>query len=62
MCNDGIDLYWDDMTFHMSIIMLLLHCLHENVKKQQDILLLWLILGEFGLTYSHSLHNDDGGW
>lgn len=62
MCNDGVCFYWDDMTFHMSINMLLLHDPHYYVKRQQEILLLWLLLGEFGLTYSPTLHGNYGGW
>ena len=62
MCNDGVCLYWDDMEFHMSIMILLLHYLHDNVKRQQEILFLWLLLGDFGPTYSPAFHDNDGGW
>ena len=58
MCNDGVCLYWADVTFQMSISMFLLHDTHEEVRRQQDILLLWLLLGEFGLSI---LHGGDGG-
>ena len=47
------------MTFHMSISMFLLHDVHEEERKQKDLLLLWLLLGEFGLSI---LHGGDGGW
>ena len=48
MCIDGIHLYWTDVTFHMSISMFFLHDAHEEDRKQQDLLLLWLLLGKFG--------------
>ena len=47
MCIDDVSLYWVDVTFHMSISMFLLHDAHEEERKQQDLLLLWLLLGEF---------------
>ena len=59
MCIDGVYLYWADVTFHMSISMFLIHDAHEKERKQQDLLLLWLLLGEFGLS---NLHGGDGGW
>ena len=43
--------------------MLLLHGLHDDdVRWQKESLLVWLLLGEYGLTFFHTLHNDDGGW
>ena len=39
--------------------MFLLHDAHEEERKKQDLLLLWLLLGEFGLPI---LHGGDGGW
>ena len=42
----------------MSMSMLLLHGLHDDdVRLQQESLLLWLFLGEYGLTFSHTLHD-----
>ena len=58
MCIDDV-LYGTDVTSHMSISMLLFHDAHEEERKQQDLLLLGLILGEFGLSI---LHGGDGGW
>ena len=47
----------------MSINMLLLHDLHhDDVRWQQESLLLWLLLREYGLNYSHTLHDIVGGW
>ena len=46
MCINGTYLYWDDVTFHMSISMFLLHDAHVEEGKLQDLLLLWLLLGE----------------
>ena len=59
MCIDSVYLYWVDVTFHMSIRMFLLHDTHDEERKQQDLLLLWFLLGEFGLSI---LHGGDGGW
>ena len=59
MYINGVFLYWADVTFHMSISMFLLHGAHEEVRRQQDLLLLWLLLGEFGLSI---LHGGDGRW
>ena len=59
MCINGAYLYWDDMKFHMPMIMSLLHDAHGEERGQQDLLLLWLLLGEFGLSI---LHGGDGGW
>ena len=63
MCDNGVFLYWADMTFHMSFNMLpLLHDSHDDVKRQQEILFLWLLLGDFGPTYSPTFHDSVGGW
>ena len=63
MWQRGACFYCFDVTFHMSISMLFLHDLHhDDVRWQQESLLLWLLLGEYGLTFFHTLHNDDGGW
>ena len=59
MCINGVNFYWADVTFHMSIIMFLLHDAHQEERKQQDLLFLWLLLGDFGLSI---LHGGDGGW
>ena len=58
ICIDDV-LYGADVTSHMSISMLLLHDAHEEERKQQDILFLGLLLGDFGLSI---LHGGDGGW
>ena len=43
--------------------MLLLHDLHhDDVKWQQESLLLWLPLGEYGMLSYHTLPDDDRGW
>ena len=45
--------------------MMLLHDLYdEEMGRQQDFLLLWILLGEYGLIFSHTLHDVarvDGG-
>ena len=62
MWQQGAWLCWVDVTFYMSISMLLLHGLHDDdVRWQQESLLLWLLLGEYGLIFSHTLHNEEGG-
>ena len=41
--------------------MLLLHCLYgDGVARQQEFLLLWMFLGEYGLISFHTLHNVAG--
>ena len=41
MFDNGVCLYWAEMKFHMSFSMLLLlHDSHDDVKRQQEILLL----------------------
>ena len=63
MCDNGFRLYWVDMTFHMSFSMLLLlHDSRDDVKRKQQILLSWLLLGDFGPTYSPTFHDSVGGW
>ena len=59
MCINGAYLYWDDMKFHMPMIMSLLHDAHKEGRRQKYLLLIWLLLGEFGLSI---LHEGDGGW
>ena len=59
MCIDDVSLYWADVIFHMFISMFFLHDAHEEERKQQDLLLLWFLLGEFGFSI---LHGGDGGW
>ena len=63
MWHKGAHLYCSDETFHMSTSMLLLHDLHhDDVRRQQESFFLWLLLGEYGMIYSHTLHDDDRGW
>ena len=63
MWHKGACFYYVDETSHMSITIFLLHELHHgNARRQQEPLLLWLILGEYGLNYSHTLHDTVGGW
>ena len=64
MWHQGACLYYVDVTSHMSITILLLHDLHhDNARRQQESLLLWLLLGEYAkMIYSHALHDIDGGW
>ena len=59
MCIDDVSLYWADLTFHIPISMFFLHDAHEEERKQQDLLLLWFLLGDFFLSI---LHGRDGGW
>ena len=41
--------------------MMLLHDLYDDeMRKQQEMLLLWLLLGEYGLILSHTLHDVAG--
>ena len=63
MWHKGACFYYVDETSHMSINILLLHDLyHDNVRRQQESLFLWLLLGEYGLISSHTLHENDRGW
>ena len=49
MMYKGVGLYYVDEASHMSILVLLLHDFHfENARRQQESLLLWLHLGEYG--------------
>ena len=61
--HKGACLYYFDETDHMSITILLLHDLpHDNARRQQESFFLWLLLGEYGMNYSHTLHDIVGGW
>ena len=54
-------MYLDDVISFVSTIMLLLHSLYgEGVGRQQELLLLWKLLGEYGLILSHTLHDVAG--
>ena len=57
--------YWGDVISFMSTIMLLLYGLYgDGVRKQQELLLLWILFGESVLILSHTLHDVvgvDGG-
>ena len=47
-----------DMTLFMSIFMFSPHDLYDGgVRRQQELLLLWLLLGEYGLNLSHTLQD-----
>ena len=48
MCMDNDTLYWADMTYHMSISMVCFHGAHEEERRQKDLLLIWLLLNEYG--------------
>ena len=62
MWQQGYCLYLTDETFHMSITMLLLHEFHhDDVRRKQESFFLWLLLGEYGMISSHTLHNEDRG-
>ena len=51
-------MYWGDVIFFISTIMLLLNDLYDDgVGRQLELLLLWLLLGEYGLILSHTLHD-----
>ena len=63
MWHKGACLYYVYDTSHMSITVLLLHDLHhDDVRMKQESLLLWLLLGGYGLISPHTLHDDDRGW
>ena len=54
-------MYWGDVIYFMATIMLLLHSLYgDGVGRQQELLLLWILLGEYGLIFSHTLHDVAG--
>ena len=62
MMYEGVGLYFVDETTHMSIIVLLLHDLHfDNARRQQESLLLWQLLREYGLKFFHTHHDVLGG-
>ena len=53
--------YWGDVISFISTIMLLLHGLYVgSVGRQQELLFLWMFLGEYGLIFFHTLHNFAG--
>ena len=35
---------------------------HDDLAWQREALLRWLLLGEYGLISSDTLHDIDGGW
>ena len=54
--------HYVDMTFFISITMFSLHDLYDGgMGKQQNILLLWMFLGEQEKSCSHTLHDVAGG-
>ena len=54
-------MYWGYVISFMSTIMFLLHSLYgDGVGRQQELLLLWKFLGEYGLISFHTLHNVVG--
>ena len=58
MMYKGACLYYVYETSHMFIIILLLHDLQfDNARRQQECLLLWLLLGEYGLNFLHTNHD-----
>lgn len=58
MMYEGAGLYYVDEASPMSIIILFLHDLHfDNVRRQQESLLLGLLLREYGLKPLHT-HPD----
>ena len=60
--QQGVWMYWGDVIFFISIIMFLSHDFYDGgVRRQQELLLLWLLLGEYGLYFSHTLQHVSGG-
>ena len=54
-------MYWNDVISFISIFMLLLHELYDDgVGRQLELLFLWLLLKEYGLIFSHNLHDVVG--
>ena len=52
---------WGDVISFISIIMLFLHDLYDDgVGRQQELLLLWFFLRDYGLIFSHNLHDVAG--
>ena len=52
---------WLYGAFSKSIIMMLLHDLYDDcVRRQQESMFLWKPLGEYGLIFSHTLHDVAG--
>ena len=59
MCIDDDTLYWADVTYHISISMVWFHDAHEEERGQQYLLLLWLLLNEYGdhpITHNFLIH------
>ena len=57
----GVWVYWGDVISFMSTIMLLLRYLYDDgVGRQQELLLVLLLLREYGLIFSHTLHDVVG--
>ena len=49
---------WLYGAFYKSTIMMLFYDLFDGeMRRQQRLLLLWLLLGEYGLIFSHTLHD-----
>ena len=56
--QQGFWVYCGDVISFMSTIMLFLHSLYDDgVGRQQELLFLWKLLGEYGMILSHALHD-----
>lgn len=56
--RQGVWVYWNDLMSFISTLMLLLQDLYDDgVGRQLEILFLWLLLREYGLILSHTLHD-----
>ena len=59
--EQGVWMYWGDVIYFISTIMFLLHSLYgDDVGRQQELLLLWRFLREYGLIFSHTFHDVVG--
>ena len=56
--KQGVWVYWSDVISFISTIVLFLHDLYDDgVGRQLELLILWLLLREYGLILSHTLHD-----
>ena len=56
--QQGVWVHYVAITFFMSIIIFSPHDLYDGgVKGKQELLLLWLLLGEYGQNFSHTFQD-----
>ena len=60
MGQQGAWIHYNDMKFISNIMLLFHDCYDESMGRKQNLLLLWLHLGEYGQNFSHTYHDLSG--